>query len=158
MTLSATNTVYSYNIADASIQFISHGSRDRQPEQGLVHQGLGQDVPLLRFDMRRLLLSAHFRRAPGRRAGPARPRASRIKDLAMIAGARDNQLAGYGLVAGLAGDGDKNPVDTIQTIGQHVAALRPDGSDCHPHRQERRDRDGDGRHSRFLEARRRDWT
>ncbi len=34
----------------------------------------------------------------------------------MIAGARDNQLAGYGLVAGLAGDGDKNPVDTIQTL------------------------------------------
>ena len=42
--------------------------------------------------------------------------ASRIKDLAMIAGARDNQLAGYGLVAGLAGDGDKNPIETIQTI------------------------------------------
>ncbi|MGO8697719.1 MAG: flagellar basal body P-ring protein FlgI [Limisphaerales bacterium] len=42
---------------------------------------------------------------------------SRIKDLAMVAGARDNQLAGYGLVVGLAGDGDKNPVDTIQTIG-----------------------------------------
>jgi flagellar P-ring protein FlgI len=42
---------------------------------------------------------------------------SRIKDLAMIAGARDNQLAGYGLVVGLAGDGDKNPVDTVQTIG-----------------------------------------
>jgi flagellar P-ring protein precursor FlgI len=41
---------------------------------------------------------------------------SRIKDLAMVAGARDNQLAGYGLVAGLAGDGDKNPVDTLQTI------------------------------------------
>jgi len=41
---------------------------------------------------------------------------SRIKDLAMVAGARDNQLAGFGLVAGLAGDGDKNPVDTIQTI------------------------------------------
>jgi flagellar P-ring protein precursor FlgI len=41
---------------------------------------------------------------------------SRIKDLAIVAGARDNQLAGYGLVVGLAGDGDKNPVDTIQTI------------------------------------------
>jgi flagellar P-ring protein precursor FlgI len=43
--------------------------------------------------------------------------ASRIKDLAMIAGARDNQLAGYGLVVGLAGDGDKSPVDTVQTVG-----------------------------------------
>jgi flagellar P-ring protein precursor FlgI len=41
---------------------------------------------------------------------------SRIKDLAMVAGARDNQLSGYGLVAGLAGEGDKNPVETIQTI------------------------------------------
>lgn len=41
---------------------------------------------------------------------------SRVKDLAMIAGARDNQLAGYGLVVGLAGDGDKNPVYTVQTI------------------------------------------
>jgi flagellar P-ring protein precursor FlgI len=41
---------------------------------------------------------------------------SRIKDLAMVNGARDNQLAGYGLVVGLAGDGDKNPVETIQTI------------------------------------------
>lgn len=42
---------------------------------------------------------------------------SRIKDLAMVAGARDNQLAGFGLVAGLAGDGDKNPVETLQTVG-----------------------------------------
>jgi flagellar basal body P-ring protein FlgI len=41
---------------------------------------------------------------------------SRIKDIAMIAGARDNQLSGFGLVTGLAGDGDKNPIDTIQTI------------------------------------------
>ena len=41
---------------------------------------------------------------------------ARIKDLAMIAGARDNQLAGYGLVVGLAGDGDKNPTYTVQTV------------------------------------------
>ena len=34
----------------------------------------------------------------------------------MISGARDNQLVGYGLVAGLAGDGDKNPVYTVQSI------------------------------------------
>ncbi len=40
----------------------------------------------------------------------------RVKDLVMIAGARDNQLAGYGLVTGLAGDGDKNPVYTVQSI------------------------------------------
>ena len=40
----------------------------------------------------------------------------RVKDLVIIAGARDNQLAGYGLVTGLAGDGDKNPVYTVQSI------------------------------------------
>jgi flagellar P-ring protein precursor FlgI len=40
----------------------------------------------------------------------------RVKDLTMVAGARDNQLVGYGLVAGLAGDGDKNPVYTVQSI------------------------------------------
>lgn len=41
---------------------------------------------------------------------------SRIKDLSFVAGARDNQLVGYGLVTGLAGDGDKNPVYTLQSI------------------------------------------
>jgi flagellar P-ring protein precursor FlgI len=41
---------------------------------------------------------------------------SRLKDLVMISGARDNQLVGYGLVVGLAGDGDKNPVYTVQSI------------------------------------------
>lgn len=40
----------------------------------------------------------------------------RVRDLAVIAGARDNQLLGYGLVAGLAGDGDKDPVYTKQTV------------------------------------------
>lgn len=40
----------------------------------------------------------------------------RVKDLVMIAGARDNQLVGYGLVTGLAGDGDKNPVYTVQSV------------------------------------------
>lgn len=41
---------------------------------------------------------------------------TRVKDLVMISGARDNQLAGYGLVAGIAGDGDKNLVYTVQSI------------------------------------------
>src|SRR6266545_3761020 len=41
---------------------------------------------------------------------------SRIKDLVMIAGARDNQLVGYGLVVGLAGEGDRNSVYTLQSI------------------------------------------
>ena len=41
---------------------------------------------------------------------------ARLKDVALIAGARDNQLVGYGLVTGLAGDGDKDPVYSIQSI------------------------------------------
>ena len=40
----------------------------------------------------------------------------RIKDLVTIGGARDNQLHGFGLVVGLAGDGDKNPAYTVQTL------------------------------------------
>ncbi len=40
----------------------------------------------------------------------------RVKDVAIVAGARDNQLVGYGLVVGLAGDGDKNMVYTVQSI------------------------------------------
>ena len=48
--------------------------------------------------------------------GPARAAGIRIKDLVMVAGARDNQLVGYGLVAGLVGEGDKNLAFTVQSI------------------------------------------
>ena len=41
---------------------------------------------------------------------------TRVKDLVMISGARDNQLVGYGLVAGLVGEGDKNPIYTVQSV------------------------------------------
>jgi flagellar P-ring protein precursor FlgI len=34
----------------------------------------------------------------------------------MVDGARDNQIVGYGLVAGLANDGDQNPIYTQQTM------------------------------------------
>jgi flagellar P-ring protein precursor FlgI len=40
----------------------------------------------------------------------------RVKDMVMVAGSRDNQLVGYGLVTGLAGDGDKNPTYTVQSV------------------------------------------
>ena len=40
----------------------------------------------------------------------------RLRDLVMVSGARDNQLVGYGLVAGLAGDGDKDQIYTKQTV------------------------------------------
>jgi len=42
--------------------------------------------------------------------------ASRIKDLSTISGVRDNQLSGYGLIVGLAGDGDSNQQFTVQAI------------------------------------------
>ncbi len=41
---------------------------------------------------------------------------ARLKDVVLIAGARDNQLVGYGLVSGLAGDGDKDPVYSVQSL------------------------------------------
>ncbi len=40
----------------------------------------------------------------------------RLRDLVMVAGARDNQLVGYGLVAGLSGDGDKDQIYTLQSV------------------------------------------
>jgi flagellar P-ring protein precursor FlgI len=40
----------------------------------------------------------------------------RVGDLTMVAGARDNQLVGYGLVAGLDNDGDQNPLYTQRTL------------------------------------------
>jgi flagellar P-ring protein FlgI len=40
----------------------------------------------------------------------------RLRDLVMVSGARDNQLVGYGLVAGLAGDGDKDQIYTKQSV------------------------------------------
>jgi len=41
---------------------------------------------------------------------------TRIKDVATVAGARDNQLIGYGLVAGLDGQGDSDKLFTQQTM------------------------------------------
>jgi flagellar P-ring protein precursor FlgI len=40
----------------------------------------------------------------------------RVRDLVMVSGARDNQLVGYGLVVGLAGDGDKDQAYTKQSV------------------------------------------
>ncbi|ATC64111.1 flagellar biosynthesis protein FlgA [Nibricoccus aquaticus] len=48
-------------------------------------------------------------------AAPA-AHASRVKDLTQVEGSRDNQLVGYGLVVGLAGDGDSNAVTTLRSV------------------------------------------
>lgn len=42
--------------------------------------------------------------------------AARVKDLTLVEGSRDNQLVGYGLVVGLAGDGDSNATPTMRTV------------------------------------------
>lgn len=42
--------------------------------------------------------------------------AARLKDLTAIEGGRDNQLTGYGLVVGLAGDGDSNAIATLRSV------------------------------------------
>lgn len=42
--------------------------------------------------------------------------ASRLKDLTLLEGGRDNQLVGYGLVVGLAGDGDSNAATTLRSV------------------------------------------
>ena len=40
----------------------------------------------------------------------------RIKDLTNVEGDRDNQLIGYGIVVGLAGDGDSNAATTLRSV------------------------------------------
>lgn len=45
-----------------------------------------------------------------------RGHATRIKDVTMVEGGRDNQLVGYGLVVGLAGDGDGKVNFTVQSV------------------------------------------
>ncbi|MCW5976751.1 MAG: flagellar basal body P-ring protein FlgI [Bryobacteraceae bacterium] len=53
----------------------------------------------------------------GAAAEPGRAATARLKDLASLEGARDNQLVGYGLVVGLAGTGDKRQtVFSAQTL------------------------------------------
>jgi len=49
-------------------------------------------------------------------AGAPALRAARVKDLTLVEGGRDNQLVGYGIVVGLAGDGDSNAASTLHTI------------------------------------------
>lgn len=52
--------------------------------------------------------------------------AERVKDIANVAGVRDNQLVGYGLVVGLNGSGDKTPfaeqslLSMLKKFGIHV--------------------------------------
>ena len=63
-------------------------------------------------------------------SGPAH--ADRIKDLAAVAGMRDNQLVGYGLVVGLDGSGDKvNQVfyteQSLKNMLSQLGVVVPDG-------------------------------
>ena len=49
-------------------------------------------------------------------AGLAPAHASRVKDLTLVEGGRDNQIVGYGIVVGLAGDGDSNAATTLRSV------------------------------------------
>ena len=45
---------------------------------------------------------------------------ARVKDLTVVEGGRDNQLVGYGLVVGLAGDGDSSSEMTINSVANSL--------------------------------------
>lgn len=47
---------------------------------------------------------------------PSAAEAARIKDITLIEGGRDNQLVGYGIVVGLAGDGDSNSNGVLHVV------------------------------------------
>jgi flagellar P-ring protein FlgI len=63
--------------------------------------------------MKRLI---HLTAALALLAAPVCLFGSRVKDLTMVEGGRDNQLVGYGLVVGLAGDGDSNSAATLNSV------------------------------------------
>lgn len=59
--------------------------------------------------------------------------AERIKDIASVAGVRDNQLVGYGLVVGLDGTGDQTSqtpftVQSLKSMLSQFGVTLPDGS------------------------------
>jgi len=56
-------------------------------------------------------------------------RAERVKDLASLAGVRNNQLMGYGLVVGLTGTGDKNQFtsQSLRNMLQQMGVTLPPG-------------------------------
>src|SRR5579863_4413647 len=57
-------------------------------------------------------------------APPVALHVARIKDLTTVEGIRDNQLVGYGLVAGLNGTGDKQQtIFSIQTLANMLQRM-----------------------------------
>ncbi len=73
-----------------------------------------------RADRRTVRHTAFLRRAgvffAGLFAFVAALSAARVKDLTLVEGGRDNQLVGYGLVVGLAGEGDSNAASTLRAV------------------------------------------
>ena len=62
------------------------------------------------FSPRQVLLAAAIA------ALPSASHAARIKDITLVEGGRDNQLVGYGIVVGLAGDGDSNSNGVLHVV------------------------------------------
>ena len=71
-----------------------------------------QPLPLLRFALRILVVFS----ISGFQCFSVSLHASRVKDLTLLEGGRDNQIVGYGIVVGLAGDGDSNAATTLRSI------------------------------------------
>ena len=80
----------------------------------------------------------------------------RLRDLVMIAGARDNQLVGYGLVAGLGRRRRQGPGLHQADRGQSAAALRHQHSGHDALGKKRRGRHGHGGHPAVSQKRRAD--
>lgn len=62
---------------------------------------------------------------------PSLSQAERIKDLASIAGVRENQIVGYGLVVGLNGTGDKTKFtgQSLRSMLRELGVTLPPGTD-----------------------------
>ncbi len=108
------------------------------PAHALARRPAASGPPGPGASVARVSSQAGFGRVPPRRPGarlgsflaalllvstlthPVLGAATRVKDVAMVAGARDNQLIGFGLVTGIAGEGDKNPVYTLQSVANFL--------------------------------------
>ena len=80
---------------------------------GSLHAILSPTFPMLNFKHSWLALALAVSLSSATCASSS---GVRVKDMAMVAGADGNNLNGYGLVSGLANDGDKNPIYTVQAV------------------------------------------
>ena len=102
------NSIVSTRIADAQIEFTGRGDIADQQNARLVRQGARRRQPvLIRRPTMKLFARLAAMIAVLSILCSARPaRADKLRELADVGGARENQLVGYGIVSGLTGTGD----------------------------------------------------